>query len=70
MLRGHGGNRIELARQLDCSPGEIIDRIQCPPAREELDRPDELASVPAARKVLGEEEMSALESTEPTRASV
>ncbi len=25
MLRGHGGNRIELARQLDCSPGEIID---------------------------------------------
>jgi methyl-accepting chemotaxis protein len=40
------------------------------PAREELGRPDELASVPAARKVLAEEEMSALESTEPTRASV
>jgi len=25
MLHGHGGNRIELARQLGCSPGEIID---------------------------------------------
>jgi threonine-phosphate decarboxylase len=25
MLRGHGGNRIELARQLGCSPGEITD---------------------------------------------
>ena len=25
MLRGHGGNRIELAKQLGCSPGEIID---------------------------------------------
>ena len=25
MLHGHGGNRIELARQLGCSPGEITD---------------------------------------------
>ena len=25
MLHGHGGNRIELARRLGCSPGEIID---------------------------------------------
>ncbi len=40
------------------------------PTREEVARPDELASIPASRKVLAEEEMSALESTEPTRASV
>jgi threonine-phosphate decarboxylase len=25
MLHGHGGNRIELAKQLGCSPGKIID---------------------------------------------
>ena len=25
MLRGHGGNRIELAKKLGCSPGEIFD---------------------------------------------
>jgi len=25
MLKGHGGNSIELARQLGCSPHEIID---------------------------------------------
>jgi threonine-phosphate decarboxylase len=25
MLKGHGGNSIELARQLGCSPQEIIN---------------------------------------------
>lgn len=25
MLRGHGGNSIDLARQLGCAPEEIID---------------------------------------------
>ena len=25
MLRGHGGNRIELAQQLGCKPQEITD---------------------------------------------